>query len=125
MRKILLVLELEDFRLALQAAMQNDYEVIVCNNVKDGYNLLYQKPDALVLDLRLSGADGISFLRRNHDLQPPTTLMLSSYVDEYILKTITNLQVDCIMRYPVNISSVIKWLDEHLKMKPSCYQEGL
>lgn len=112
MRKVLLILASEDFRSALQTALQHDYEVSTCSNVEDGIELLRQEPDALVIDLLLPGTDGLSFLESQQDLRPPVTLVLTPLIDSHIIEALSNLQVSYVIRYPCRISTVTRRLDE-------------
>lgn len=112
MRKVLLILASEDFRSALQTALQHDYEVSTCSNAEDGIELLRQKPDALVIDLLLPGMDGLSFLESQQDLRPPVTLVLTPLIDSYIVDALSDLQINYAIRYPCGISTVVRRLAE-------------
>lgn len=112
MRKILIILESEDFRLALKESLQHSYDVILCNDVNDGSALLLQHPDALVLELLLPGMDGLTFIKCNYALRPPVILMLATFISEEVLQAMADYGVHHAFRKPCTVSAVVHKLDE-------------
>lgn len=115
MQTVLVILESEDFRLALQDALREHFNVITCSDAITGTEMLQRQPDALVLDLFLPGIDGISFLQNNCQFRPAVILMLTSYISPDILQSMSNLGIDNVVRKPCPISAIAKRLIDSLK----------
>lgn len=115
MRNILIILKSEDLRLALRDALQPDYNVTICGDARAGAELLRQRPDAMVLDLFLSGPNGFAFLENNRGLLPPATLMLTTMISDEIIQAASDLGVCYMIRKPCAISTVVNRLTEYMK----------
>ena len=86
--KRLLVADTSDeFRRHLVEALQNESDMEVVGETRDGPQLLEMvrtlQPDAIVMEMVLSGMDGIEVLEQLNSMQlehPPRILVLSSYI---------------------------------------------
>lgn len=69
MSKILVIEDDDVSRQLMQMALQNrGHEVSVADNGVDGYDTaLFLKPDLIVTDIRMPGADGVHVVRRVRD----------------------------------------------------------
>ena len=114
MRTVLLVLQSEEFRLALQNALSDHYDIFSAKNPVEGAALLDQRPDALLLDLFLPGTDGFSFLQENRRKLPPAVLLFTTLNNSSILQTAADLGVSTVLLKPCALSSVQKWLEVQL-----------
>lgn len=64
MKKILLVEDTEAFVRSINEILSPDYEVLNAINGSEALNVIADdKPDLILLDLNLSGMDGIEFLK--------------------------------------------------------------
>lgn len=111
MRTVLLVLQSEEFRLVLQDALKCQYHVLSAKDAIEGSVLLQHRPDALLIDLFLSGSDGLTFLEKNRAQLPPAILLFTTLADPVILKAASDLGVDAIFLKPCSLASVRRWLD--------------
>jgi len=68
-KKILLIENDDETRELMRTALeQNGYEVVTTSDGVRGYDLaLFTRPDLIVTDIRLPGADGIHVVRRVRD----------------------------------------------------------
>lgn len=115
MYKILAILRSEDFGAAFQRSLSHEYDITLCHDQALGLELLLASPDILILDLLLPGMDGLSLLRKIHDLRPSCILMLTNLISNDILLTASDLGVNYIIRKPCFISDVVDILSRHCK----------
>ena len=111
MNTVLLVLQSEDFRFAVQKALQKQYHVIAAPDVPSGASLLQKRPDILMLDLFLPETTGFRFLEENHRLLPPVVLLFTTYADPQIQQSASDLDINAIFIKPCSISAVLSWLE--------------
>lgn len=111
MRTVLLVLRSEDFAQALQDMLNHHYRVITVKNAEEGAVLLQHQPDVLLLDLFLSGTDGLTFLEQNKSHLPSSILLFTTFAEPAILDAVSELGVQAVFLKPCSISSVQNWLD--------------
>jgi len=76
MKKILLILESEIMQRSLLEALTN-YDVRACHVGESADTIIQFQPDALVLDLFLSGTDGFTLMETCRDHLPSVILLLS------------------------------------------------
>ena len=109
MKKILLILESDAICEALSNALIN-YEVCSCKAEEASEILAQFRPDALILDLFLPGADGFTLLEDHSTLLPPAILLLSVLDSDYIQKRAAQLGVDFIIRKPCSVDYIVRHL---------------
>lgn len=65
MKKILLVEDTESFVKSINELLADDYQILNAINGLEALNVIESdKPDLILLDLNLSGMDGIEFLKK-------------------------------------------------------------
>lgn len=109
MEKILLILESDMMCEALSEALIN-YEVRTCKADTISATLAEFRPDALILDLFLPGADGFTLLEDHSTLLPPAILLLSVLDSDYIQKRAAQLGVDFIIQKPCSVDYILRHL---------------
>ena len=82
----------------LRTALEEEGDLAVTGYASDGSAactaLLRERPDILVTDLLLPGLDGLSLLRRlRHEDRMPPTVVISSFVNEYMARALSVLGV--------------------------------
>lgn len=122
MLTVLLVLESEDFRLALADALQRDYHVISCGDPEAGMELMKQRPDILVLDLLLPGMDGLTFLENTMALHPPVILALTPQISPYIVQAVSDLGGGFVITKPCTIRAVTNRIADMLRKLDGPFQ---
>ena len=113
MEKILLILESDMMCSALSEALIN-YEVRACNADVFAEALAEFRPDALILDLFLPGADGFTLMEDHHSLLPPAILLLSVLDSDYVRKRAAQLCVDFILQKPCSVDHILRHLNHML-----------
>lgn len=117
MYKVLLILGSEDFRISLCDALQDAYDVTVCDSCQAREEMLHRQYDVLILDLFLPGIDGLTILKQVQDCRPPIVLMLTKFISPYILQEASDLGLDFIIRVPCILSTIINHLNDMVKEK--------
>ena len=115
MHKVLLILGSEDLQSTLTNVLRSDYDVIYGNSANAESLLLDNRPDALVLDLFLPGADGFSILNKTRDLHPQVILLLTTLLTEDIMHTAYDYRVSYMLRKLCSIQVIADRLNKHLK----------
>ena len=120
-RRLLIADGTEEFRLALEDALQAFYLVRVCRDGKTAMALLKEfHPDILVLDLMLPELDGLSLLQSAPAREcAPMVLATTRFANDYILDTLSNLDVGYLMMKPCDIrATVLRIRDLHQRLRP-------
>lgn len=115
MRKVLIIMERDCLRDALQQELQQAFEVIACCNADDGAVLLRDPPDVMILDLFLPGMDGLTFLRQNRECLPPAVVALSVLTTPETLDALAVLGVTAVIRKPCTVREIMKQLENALR----------
>lgn len=111
MHTVLLVLESEEFRFALEDELKSHFQVIAAQDAASGAALLQDRPDVLLLDLFLPGTDGFRFLEGNRVLRPPTIVLFTRLINPQILQTASDLGIGAMYLKPCSLSAVLKHLN--------------
>ena len=104
MKKILLATDSQLHSELLNQRLSDHYLITYCSNGYDALDIAKTfQPDVLVVDLFLSGIDGISLLEliRQSGLRP-RVIAISSYTSDYVISSLENLHVDCLLRDTCN-----------------------
>ena len=109
MHRVLLVLDSEDLSAVLHKELSSDFEVNVCDATTAVDMIAHYRPDALILDLFLSGTDGFQILQ-NTPYSAPSIILLTVLVSSDILLRAVELNVNYIFRKPFKLSALTKLL---------------
>ena len=106
--KILIADSGEEFCRALTQALGSTYRIRCCRDGKAAMQLIHSfRPDVCVLDLMLSGLDGITFLQKlaQKGLRP-VVIATTRYISEYILTAAERLNIGYLMVKPCDPAAV-------------------
>lgn len=108
MRKLLIALESEELRQALIQKLDGQFIVHACADGFQAQKALQDfHPDILVLDLMLPHIDGISLLRQAQEAgQKPVTLVLLTFISDFILSALRKYDVAYIMSSPCSLGAL-------------------
>lgn len=109
MRKLLIADCNEDYRTALAAALQGQYQVICCRSGTEALTLLHQEvPDIFVLDLMLPELDGLTLLERiSAQGICPMVLAATPILSDYVLNCAQRLGIEYLVRKPCAIEAIV------------------
>lgn len=110
MQKVMMIMEPDSLRDALQRELMQHFEVTVCSNAYDAAALLWEVPDILILDLFLPVMDGLSFLIRNKVHLPPVVVVLSVLTSRDVLQQLADLGVRAVIRKPCTVEAILSVL---------------
>lgn len=113
MYRVLLVLDSDDLSAVLHKKLSTDFEVEICDAATAAEIIDHYQPDALILDLFLSGTDGFQMLL-NATYSVPSIILLTLLVSSDILELAAKLNVNYIFLKPFKISVLVKLLYEFL-----------
>ncbi len=102
MKKILIAMESRELSQQLEQCLCGQYRVLCCKDGLETAEIIKDfAPDVLVLDLAVSGIDGVSLLElaRNVGLKMQV-LAITHYISDYLLRALEELNVSCIIRPP-------------------------
>lgn len=120
MRKLLIADCNEDFRTALAAVLQEQYQVLCCRSGTEALTLLQQEhPDILVLDLMLPELDGLTLLERiSANGIRPMVLAATPIFSDYVSNCAQRMGIEYLIRKPCAIEAIasrIRDLSRRLK----------
>ena len=116
MEKVLLILESDITAALLQNAL-TDYEVHTCRADEAAATLPRLQPDALILDLFLSGTDGLTLLENCSGHLPPVVLAISPLVTDYVQQKAARLGVGFVIPKTATIDYIVTRLSDMLLMQ--------
>ena len=125
-RKILIADAAKDFCGALGDALRGAYHVRSASDGVQALQLLRSfLPDILVLDLMLSGLDGITLLQKATDCGIcPVVLATTRYISDYMLDAAQRLGVGYIMVKPCDVSAAISRIgDLSQRLNPPAFTD--
>ena len=105
----------------LEEQLSGKFHVVVCNNGLDGLEILKEfDPDIVVVNLMLSGMDGISMLELAWDCGiRPQVIAITEHISDYITNALERMNVSCLLRgncetcYLIaRIIDVAQWQDD-------------
>lgn len=114
MMKILLADPNEELRFALTNLLRQEHTALSCGSGTEVLDLLRrEKPDLLVMDLVLSGIDGLSLLTqaREEGICPPV-LVVSLFLHEHVMHALQKENVVYVMRKPCDLQVLLMRIRE-------------
>ena len=116
--RLLIALRSEAIANLLSAALSEN-EIHICATGPETISVLDTlQPDALILDLRLYGMDGITVLQ-NARHKPPVILALTDIVTDSILESAADAGVQDVILIPCTIGYIIEHLKALIEKAPS------
>ena len=92
---------------SIARAIPPDWDVSLCHDgIAAEEFLLQQKPDALILDLRLPYKDGLSVLKDCFPSLPPAILAITDYDPSYVVSAATSYGVSSVIQIPTLIRTI-------------------
>lgn len=122
MRKLLIADCNEDFRTALAALLQAQYQVLCCRSGTEALALLQQEhPDIFVLDLMLPELDGLTLLERvSAQGICPIVLAATPILSDYVFSCAQRLGIAYLVRKPCDMEALASRIqDLSLRLKAS------
>lgn len=102
-----------ELRTALNELFSHDYRVKTCGDGCQARELIHSfRPDLLLLDLFLPGADGITLLRELPEAQRPMTMAVTLFTSPYIQAAMQQLQVSFLFVKPLCIPAIVDRMQE-------------
>ena len=126
MRKVLIADASEHWRELLEQTLRQEYQVRSCPDGTQALELMARfRPEVLVLDLMLSGTDGLSVLKALHERpECPRIIVTGRYFSNFITMALERYQVDSVMLKPCTTQSVADRVAEVLALDaqdaPAC-----
>lgn len=114
MLKLLIVDGTEDFRIALATALKGLYVVKTCDDGESALDLARGfAPDLLILDLMISGVDGLSLVQMITEIRgKPLVLATTRFQSDYVMDAATRIGIDYMVVKPCNIRAMITRLED-------------
>lgn len=108
MRKLLIADCNEDYRIALKAVLQGQYQILCCRSGTEAMSLLRrEQPDILVLDLMLPELDGLTLLERiTAEGIRPMVLAATPIYSDYVFSSAQRLGIEYLIRKPCDIEAI-------------------
>ena len=103
----------------LRSMLDDKYRTLPCSNPAAGRVLLQTKPDALILELSLPGADGLTFLHEAADIMPGVIIALTPFVSDDLLSDLEQAGATAVLRIPFNMAYLEEQLTGGIKKSPS------
>lgn len=130
--RVLIADDEKDFRTQAEVAFEKDEKITLVASVGNGTEALEKiqecQPDVVLLDLILSGLDGLAVLRRMTELnleKKPSVFILSAFSSSETAAECSELGVSYFIRKPLDIDSLIEKI-HHFNQgrKPFVASEG-
>ena len=120
MRKVLIVEAEEEYRRPLLAALEGQYEVYYAEDATEASLFLSSMAfDAMVLDLCLSGLDGLSLLRLHIQHLPPCVLVITGFSSGYVRRYLSDMGVGYLLMKPCSVPVIVGHLKNMLRQTAS------
>lgn len=117
MAQILVLLTSETEAMAIEEILQGDFDVTLCSDPIEAAMNLQRDYDAIILDLFLPDADGLSILKQNRNICPAVIILLTQLLCSDVLTQAKAIGVDVLIRKPCDISVIRKHLVRLLEEK--------
>lgn len=127
MQKVLIADAAGDWRELLERTLSQQYLVRACHDGLDALELTDRfRPDVLILDLMLSGADGLSVLKSLHDRpERPRIIVTGRYFSDFANMVLDQYQVDSVMMKPCNLQFLLERVEELLTQEQFLFPASL
>ena len=110
-KKVLVADGSEEFRRMLCDMLDGEEDLLVAGQTGDGEELLRlvreQHPDVVVMDLLLTGMDGLEVLGKLGDVRP-RVLMLSAFANSSLAEQVASAGADYCMLKPCRLTAVVE-----------------
>ena len=116
MQRVLLVLDSEDLAAILCKELSSYYKVEICDAAAAVDIIDHYRPEALIMDLFLSGTDGFHILQ-NSTYRIPSIILLTVLHSTDIINHAAELKVNYIFLKPFKLSVLTKRLYELLPVE--------
>lgn len=106
MKKLLIAANSQVFSDTLAESLSQQFEISVCCDGTEAIQLLRElRPELLVLDMMLSGIDGVGVLKMAHSLGIfPKVIAYSTYISDYITAALEQMNVCSLIRLPCSMN---------------------
>lgn len=122
METVLAIVESKRIELLLKRTLRGLYRLTVCNSSEAEVRLLQQWPDALILDLSLTGSIGL--LEQHGSSLPPAVIGLTPVCSQAVMQKSNRLGVDFLIRIPCTGAAVLSALGILLDKKDPSLSGG-
>jgi len=114
MLKLLIVDGSEDFRIALADALKGMYIIKTCDDGESALEIARSfGPDLLILDLMISGVDGLSLVQMITEIRgKPMVLATTRFRSPYVMDAATRIGIDYMVIKPCSIQAVTARLED-------------
>lgn len=116
MQRVLIADAAGNWREQLEQALGQQYLLRACHDGRQALVLMKEfRPDVLILDLMLSGADGLSVLKSLEGRpDKPRIIVTGRYFSDFINMALEHYQVDSVMMKPCTVQSILERVSELL-----------
>lgn len=125
--EVVIVDQDEDFTQQFKQELKDSEKLECVATANDGYSglelILEEDPDHVIIDLILPHMDGLSILDRLDDknkINELNIIILSSFLNEQMIKLLQNYEIDYFMSKPVDLDCIkrrIKDIDQNYDLK--------
>lgn len=116
MEKVMLLASGEFFE-QLYNKLGKTYTVYHVSDSIHAERVLLMKPDALILNMSLSGMDSLKFLKDHAENLPPVIMATTSYISNTLINELSALDVAYLIRLPCSLDILQDRLAEQLAKK--------
>jgi CheY-like chemotaxis protein len=121
--KVLVVDDEKDIRDSLKQVLEFEgFEVLTASDGADALKLLNQvsRPAVIILDLMMPGMNGFEFIEvQQHTAGIDQVPVIVVSADPELRKKAPQLHANRVMRKPIAIDTLIKWIQDYSTKKPS------
>lgn len=97
-------------------AAKDPFQITTCSDGRQALSLLrQQRPDALVIDLRLPYIDGLTVLQSLYPHLPDAVIALAPYISPYVERTLSELGVGYVLLIPTSAGIIFQHLRNMLQ----------
>lgn len=119
MQRILIAVKSRALIDVLTQELSSQFEVHCCSDGLDASKLIEKlRPNALIIDLRLPGRNGLSVLE-GCSYRPPAIIALTNYIDDDVMLRANAAGVALLVQTPCTTRCILGHL-EHISFKTPC-----